>query len=250
LSRETEVSRADLAPRRRLEGLDSISEALDQHRPIALMLCLEGELSPSANEVVERARSLAIPILAESEREMRRMSETDPAAEVLALESAPLAETLDELMSVAGIVFVLVDLRYPANVGFILRAAEVAGSAGVVLANDWKGTELAEAVRVGMRADRFFPVLEGTANEAMASARRAGRRVVALETDGTISPWEVDLVTPTAVIVGSETTGLASSLLDQVDAVVRIPTVGFIPSYNVQAAVGMMLGEWLRQNPE
>jgi len=28
---------------------------------------------------------------------------------------------------------------------------------------------------------------------------------------------------------------------------VRIPTRGFIPSYNVQAAVGMLLGEWLRQ---
>ena len=35
--------------------------------------------------------------------------------------------------------------------------------------------------------------------------------------------------------------------LAEADETVRIPTRGFIPSYNVQAATSMLLGEWLRQ---
>jgi TrmH family RNA methyltransferase len=212
------------------------------------MLCREGDLSPTVRDLVERARELGIPILGESEREMRRMSSRESVPELIALEGSGASATLDELMSSDGLVCVLIGLRYPGNVGFIIRSAEVAGLAGIVVTTDWEGSQLSEALRVGMRADRFFPVIESDAGAAIAAARRAGRRVVALETTGTKAPWHTDLSLPTALVVGSETTGIPESLLASMDDVVRLPTHGFIPSYNVQAAVGMLLGEWLRQN--
>ncbi len=212
------------------------------------MLCREGDLSPTARDLVERARELGVQILVESEREMRRMSSGESVPELIALEGSGGKATLDELMSSDGLVCVLIGLRYPGNVGFIIRSAEVAGLAGIVVATDWEGSQLSEALRVGIRADRFFPVIESDADAAIAAARRAGRRVVALETTGTKAPWQTDLSLPTALVVGSETTGISKSLLASMDDVVRLPTHGFIPSYNVQAAVGMLLGEWLRQN--
>ena len=213
-----------------------------------MMLCREGDLSPTVRDLVERARELGVPILGESEREMRRMSGGGSIPELIALEGTGANATLDELMSSDGLVCVLIGLRYPGNVGFIIRSAEVAGLAGIVVATDWEGSQLSEALRVGMRADRFFPVIESDAGAALAAARRAGRRLVALETTGTKAPWQMDLSLPTALVVGSETTGISNSLLASMDDVVRLPTHGFIPSYNVQAAVGMLLGEWLRQN--
>jgi TrmH family RNA methyltransferase len=212
------------------------------------MLCREGDLSPTVRDLVEHARELGVPILGESEREMRRMSSGESVPELIALEGSGGNATLDELMSSDGLVCVLIGLRYPGNVGFIIRSAEVAGLAGIVVTTDWEGSQLSEALRVGMRADRFFPVIESDADAAIAAARRAGRRVVALETTGTKAPWQTDLSLPTALVVGSETTGISESLLASMDDVVRLPTHGFIPSYNVQAAVGMLLGEWLRQN--
>jgi TrmH family RNA methyltransferase len=225
-----------------------IRAALDRSASISMMLCREGHLSPTARDLVERARGLGISILVESEREMRRMSGGEEIPELIALEGGGANSTLAELMSSDGLVCVLIGLRYPGNVGFIIRSAEVAGVAGIVLANDWEGSQLSEALRVGMRADRFFPVIESEAGAAISAARRSGRRVVALETNGTKSPWQTDLRLPTALIIGSETTGISEGLLESADDVVRLPTQGFIPSYNVQAAVGMLLGEWLRQN--
>jgi len=176
------------------------------------------------------------------------MSTLDAVPEIVALAGPPRPTTLDGLMEADGLVLVLVGLRYPGNVGFILRSAEVAGAAGVVVVSDWTGSQMEEALRVGMRPDRFMPVLESEAELAVSAARRVERRLMALETSGRRAPWESDLTRPTALFVGSETTGIPDAILDSMHDIVRLPTDGFIPSYNVQAAVGMCLGEWIRQN--
>jgi tRNA G18 (ribose-2'-O)-methylase SpoU len=231
--------------------VEEIRAALDRQVPIALILCEEVDeaalRSPGVHELLARARSSGIAIRYESAREMRRMSGGSEAAELLALEGPGPPADLDALMREDGIVFVLTGLRYPGNVGYIVRCAEVAGAAGVVLCADWEGDQRAEAARVGMHAERFLGVLEAEPARALAAARRAGRRILALETSGDRAPWQVDLAEPVVVLVGGETTGIPAGILAQADEVVGIPMHGFIPSFNVQGAVGIVLGEWLRQ---
>ncbi len=225
-----------------------IRRAIAQGRPVGILLVREGDWSSEVAALVEEARLAGVSISIESAREMRRMSEDDGAPEVLAMEGPAPATDLGALMEREGVVFILVGLRYPANVGFILRSAEVAGAAGVVVANRWTDSEWAEARRVGMRADRFLSVLPARADDAVAAALASGRRLVAVETSGESPPWSADLTRPTAFLIGSETTGIPGDLLSRADQVLRIPTFGFIPSYNVQAATSMLLGEYLRQN--
>jgi tRNA G18 (ribose-2'-O)-methylase SpoU len=233
--------------RRRLQRTDAIRDALDRNEAVVL-LRRKGALSDEARAVVDAAVAAGVPVREESEREMRRMSGGAHASELIACAGPPPAASLEGLMASDGLVVILAGLRYPGNVGFIVRSAEVAGAAGIVLSNDWNRSQLDEALRVGMRADRFLPVLEAKASLAIDAARTAGRRLVGVETSGRRAPWEIDLRPPTALVVGGETEGIAPSLMGALDDVVRIPTRGFIPSYNVQAAVGILLGEWLRQD--
>ncbi len=216
------------------------------------MLCRRGsagaDLAANVAAVVERARAGGIEIRIASERELLRLSEGSKAETILALEGPSPRPSLDELMARDGLVLVLVGVRYPGNVGFIVRAAEVAGAAGVVLAEEWTRAERASAMRVAMQADRFFPVLDADAEAAVDSARRAGRRLLALETEGAQSPWESELAGPLAVFLGGEALGIPAAILARMDACLRIPMRGFIPSYNVQAAAGIVLGEWLRRS--
>lgn len=225
-----------------------IRRAIAAGRSIGILLVREGDWSSEVSLLVEEARLAGVAISIESAREMRRMSEDDGAPEVLAMEGAAPATDLDSLMRRDGVVFVLVGLRYPANVGFILRSAEVAGAAGVVVANHWTESEWTEARRIGMRADRFLSVLPADAGEAVTAALDAGRRLLAVETSGEATPWVADLTVPTAFLIGSEATGIPSDLLARAERVLRIPSFGFIPSYNVQAATSILLGETLRQN--
>ena len=57
----------------------------------------------------------------------------------------------------------------------------------------------------------------------------------------------MDLTGPVLLIVGGEVRGVHEVLLDACESVVRIPMLGFIPSYNLQAAVAIVAGERLRQ---
>lgn len=233
--------------RRSIRGVEAISAALDASHSLSLLLIRDRGASDAAEALASRAASRGIAVRRESARELRRMGARDARVEVLALEGPAPATTLEELMRAEAVVFLLAGLRYPGNVGFVLRCVEVAGGAGVVLDHDWAADQRADALRFGMRADRFLPVLDASARDAVAAAREAGRRIIALETGGRAAPWECDLTSPLLAVVGSETTGIDTELLEDVDEIVTIPTAGFIPSYNVQAAVGILLGEWLRQ---
>lgn len=233
--------------RKRLAGPEAIRAALGRGAPIQLVVCRRGPVDAEIAEIVERARAAGIEIRFASERELLRLTEGSEAASILALEGPSPRASLDELMARDGLVLVLVGVRYPGNVGFIVRAAEVAGAAGVVLAEDWTRAERASAMRVAMQADRFYPVIDAVAEEAVEAARRAGRRLLALETAGATAPWQAELEGPLAVFLGGEALGIPATILARMDACLRIPMRGFIPSYNVQAAAGIVLGEWLRR---
>ena len=84
-------------------------------------------------------------------------------------------------------------------------------------------------------------------SEANSQAREAGRTVVAVEDVGKHAPWQVDLRGPVLIIVGGEEAGISEALRSQADAIVRVPMHGFLPSYNLQAAMAIVMGERLRQ---
>jgi 23S rRNA (guanosine2251-2'-O)-methyltransferase len=57
----------------------------------------------------------------------------------------------------------------------------------------------------------------------------------------------VDLTGAVVLLVGSERDGLSDALLARCGAVVRVPMAGFVPSYNLQAAISAVAAERLRQ---
>lgn len=252
LRTEPPVSRMDpptrrWPERRRWSGAEEIGAAFDRGAAIQIVLAPRSGLSSDDAALVERARALGIEVRLTSERERLRLTDGRQAETLLALEGPSPRPTLDELMDRGGLVLVLVGVRYPGNVGFIVRAAEVAGATGIVLAETWTRSERASAMRFAMQADRYFPVIDAEVGDAVASARRAGRRLFALETEGEPTPWDAALEGSLALFLGGEAEGIPAAIVAQMDACLRIPMRGFIPSYNVQAAAGIVLGEWLRR---
>ena len=231
--------------RRRLSGVAAIEDALAQGTPIARLLVREDDEALAG--LVASATERGVEVVAEPPREMQRMTEGDRIERAIALVGPPPEKTLAAVMTGPGLALHLCRLRYPGNVGFILRAAEVAGAAGVALDVEWAEKEHAAARRVSIHAERFLPVVEAETARVFQAARAAGRWIVAVETSGETTPWSLDLTRPTLIVVGGEAEGIPAVRLAEADETVRIPTRGFIPSYNVQAAASMLLGEWLRQ---
>lgn len=236
-----------IATRRQLAGPERIAAALDRGEPVRLVLVAREPRDPAVSALADRAKTLGIRVRETSERSLWRLSQASPPAEILALVGgAPDADRATVLAS-GGIVWLLVGLAYPGNTGFAIRLAEVSGAHGVFVDGAFLHEGRREALRASMRADRFMPVFWEPALDAVAAARAAGRRVLAVEDVGTLAPHEVDLSKPLLLVVGGERHGIPREVLDACDEVIRIPMRGFIPSYNLQAAMAIVVGEHLRQ---
>ena len=59
--------------------------------------------------------------------------------------------------------------------------------------------------------------------------------------------WDTQLPRRFALVIGNETAGVSSSLLDRCDLVLRIPIAGQVDSLNAAVAAGILLYEVQRQ---
>jgi len=235
------------ATREQLFGAGSIGRALDEGRPVRLLLARQGPLSEAASRTLERARAAGIPIRIAGDRELLRLAISREPQELLALVGGDPRASIDDMLEGGGAVWLLVGVTYVGNAGYAIRCAEVSGASGIAIDARFSRSAQREACRASMRADRFFPVHFCAAEDLVSRARERGFQVVAIEDVGTSAPWEVDLTGPTLLVVGGEEEGIPESLLHSSDHVVRVPMKGFIPSYNLQAAMAALAGERLRQ---
>ena len=241
------VNRGSEAPdvRERIEGLAAVEAALAGGAPVrCLVVADEPTPSPEIAELCERAVAQGIRVDRVAPRRARRLTGD---ADVAALLGPVLDADLDDVMDRGGAVWLLVGAAYPGNVGTALRSAEVSGADGVYIDNAFDHEQRREARRASMRADRFLPVAWDRAGDVIGAARRAGKRIVAVEDVGDAAPWHVDLTGSVLLMAGGEADGIPAALLRRCDHIVRIPMAGFVTSYNLQAAVAVLAVERLRQ---
>jgi 23S rRNA (guanosine2251-2'-O)-methyltransferase len=82
---------------------------------------------------------------------------------------------------------------------------------------------------------------------ALDELKEAGIWTVGLDAHATVSHDQVDLTLPTAVVVGSEGSGLRRLVREGCDVLASIPMHGHVDSLNVSMATGIVLFEALRQ---
>ncbi len=234
-------------PRRQLRGVREIEQALEGQGELPhLVICVESPCVEVAR-VVGSMQDRGIPVRTASAREMRRLCAGPEPAEIVAFVGPAAKVDLASVLSRRGALWLLTGTAYPGNAGFVIRNAEVSGADGVVIDAAFSRTERRDSMRYAMRADRYLPVFFADAAQIVQAAHGCGRRIIAIEDVGREAPWDVDLTGAVLFVVGSEETGIPEAILESADQVVRIPTAGFLPSYNLQAAMAVVLGERLRQ---
>jgi 23S rRNA (guanosine2251-2'-O)-methyltransferase len=159
---------------------------------------------------------------------------------------------LDDLLAAPGTVLVLDHLQDPQNVGTLLRAAETAGVAGVVIAAD-RAAEVTPAV-VNASAGAVEHLRVATVTnlvQAIEAMKRSGRWVAGLDTGpGSTDFFASDVPTPVALVVGAEGPGLGANLRKHCDLLLALPIRGRIASLNAATAGAIALYELLRRGAE
>lgn len=134
------------------------------------------------------------------------------------------------------------------NFGAIIRTAECAGVDGLIVQNRGSAPVNADTVKTSAGAVFHLPIAKVThIKDAIYYLQGSGIQVVAATEKTRQSLYEVDLSIPTAIIMGSEESGISPSVLKLADQKAKIPLMGATDSLNVSVACGVVLYELLRQ---
>ena len=138
-------------------------------------------------------------------------------------------------------------IEKPGNLGTMLRTAEAAGAAAVVVCDPATDPFNPNVVRASLGTLFSLPLVVADTTAAIAGLRRLGIRTVATTPGASTPHWEADLTGPVAVVVGSEQYGLSAAWLAAADRQVLIPMPGSVDSLNAAMAAGIVLFEAVRQ---
>ena len=230
-------------------GVVEVSNALESEE-VSLVLFLKGSQDTEAQRLREMAQGMGIPVLEASNNDMWRMSrvnEDKTPPPILAMVGRDQSASVEEVLSSGGLAWLIAGARYPVNIGFTIRTAEVSGASAVFVDGDLSHAEKKAAKRASMKAHRFMPVHWVDGGDIVSQAKDAGFRIVCLEDIGDVEPWGEDLTGSVLLVVGGERDGIPDSILGKSDSVVRVPMSGFVPSYNLQAPMAVLAAEALRQ---
>lgn len=146
-----------------------------------------------------------------------------------------------------GLVLAAETIQDPRNVGVLVRTAEAAGLAGLLLSDDSADPWARPAVRSSTGSILRCPLLPcADLADTLGQMRRAGWRVIATSARAAQPLWDCDLNGDVVLVVGNETAGLSAAVRAQADALVSLPVAGGASSLNVTVAAGIVVYEALR----
>ena len=146
-----------------------------------------------------------------------------------------------------ALVVVTESIEKPGNLGTILRSADAANVAAVIVCDRTTDIHNPNVVRASTGTLFSVPVVEASSEEALSFLKGRGFRILAATPHAEKLHFEVDLTGNVAIAVGAEQYGLTAKWMDSASLRVRIPMLGLADSLNVSAAATILVFEAQRQ---
>lgn len=234
-----------------VEGARLLADALDAGLTLEALVVSErvlDEWSGTSAALVSRAVARAQSAFRVPEAVLASASPASTSMGIVAIASPPDYTWDDALREPCPFVALAVDVQDPGNVGSMIRALDAAGMSGLVAAGSTADPYGWKALRGAMGSAFRLPVVRDD-NPRAAIARLCGRglAVVATVPSSGMGLYDVDLRGPTALVVGSEGSGLAPDLVALATATLSIPMRPGVDSLNVAVATALVAYEARRQ---
>lgn len=145
------------------------------------------------------------------------------------------------------LVMVLESVEKPGNLGAVLRSADAAGSDAVIVCDPLTDIWNPNLIRSSVGAVFSVPVAVCTSADAIAFLKKRGIRILTAQLQDSEWYYDTDMTGATALVMGTESTGLTQAWRDSADAHIKIPMLGRLDSLNVSVSAAVLLYEAVRQ---
>ena len=145
------------------------------------------------------------------------------------------------------LVVVLESVEKPGNLGAILRTAEAAGVDAVIICDPLTDLYNPNLIRASIGGVFSVPVAVCNYKECIAFLKEHKIRILTAQLQDSYDYYDYDMQGATAIVMGTESTGLTDQWREAADAHIRIPMLGRLDSLNVSVSAAILMYEAVRQ---
>jgi TrmH family RNA methyltransferase len=231
-----------------VEGLTLLREARDAGAGIEVVF-LDAAAAVAADwEVARSCSDRGAQLLEVQPGVIARVSDTSGRASLAAIVDMVDVDLGQLAARRPDLVAVCCEVRDPGNLGTIVRTAGAAGLNGVVCCAGTVDLYNPKTVRASAGSIFHLPVVVSeVVTEVLDEVGRWGLTRWATAARQGCDYAEVDLVQPSAVVLGNEGHGLPGGLDGHVDGIIHIPMAGSAESLNVAGTAAVVCFEAARQ---
>ncbi len=135
----------------------------------------------------------------------------------------------------------------PGNIGALLRTADAAGLDAVIIANPKSDLYNPNIIRSSVGCVFTNNIAVGSTSEIISYLKENNILCYCAALTASRNYTEVDFKTPSAIVVGTEASGLTQEWLNSSDQNIIIPMAGEIDSMNVSVSAAILIFEAKRQ---
>lgn len=158
--------------------------------------------------------------------------------------------TLESLKFPTGskpLVIVLEAVEKPGNLGAVLRSADACGADAVIVCDPLTDIYNPNLIRSSIGAVFTVPTVCCSSEQAIAFLQENGFAILTAQLQDSKLYYDTDMTGPTAIVMGTESTGLTDIWRKAASSHIRIPMLGKLDSLNVSVSAAILLFEAIRQ---
>ena len=145
------------------------------------------------------------------------------------------------------LVVVLESVEKPGNLGAVLRSADAARADAVIVCDPLTDLWNPNLIRASIGAVFTVPTVCASSAETIDWLKARGIRILTAQLQDSSWYYDTDMTGGTALVMGTESTGLTDVWRRAADAHIRIPMLGRLDSLNVSVSAAILLFEAVRQ---
>lgn len=145
------------------------------------------------------------------------------------------------------LIVVIEGVEKPGNIGAVLRSADAAGVDAVIICDSPTDLYNPNLIRSSIGAIFTNNVISATSDEAIEWLKKNKIQILTAQLQDSSWYYDVDMTKGTAIVLGTEATGLTEVWRKAADAHIKIPMLGRLDSLNVSVSGAVLMYEATRQ---
>jgi TrmH family RNA methyltransferase len=227
-----------------IEGLREIELAIQGGYELETVLFLPELISDSQ---VLKITNQQIQTIAINKEVYQKLAYRDTTEGIIAVAKTKSTQLSDLKLSENPLILIAEAPEKPGNIGALLRTADAANLDAVIIANPKSDLYNPNIVRSSVGGLFTNQIATGTTAEIIDFLKSKKINFYCATLQNATPYHKQDYTTPTALVVGTEATGLTQEWRDHATQNIIIPMQGAIDSMNVSVAAAVLIFEAKRQ---